>query len=252
MKTYYDAQIKELNQKVNLGDSKTSSLESKVNSNKANAESKITNLESKVNNNKGDADSKISGLESKVNSNKNTAESKISGLESKVDNNKVKADNEINKVKSTANNNKDVIDTINDRDLKPNFFSVYKKGADSSCTVKKGSTVTYTDIVANQGGGMDINTGIYKAPRTGVYSFSFAGQSFKTDERTNVNVLKNNEHYLTIVNYAEKNYYNIAYSWMMKLSAGDEVKLKMASNDLQCKTTEHIYFNGEWIWHGSV
>ena len=231
-------------------------FESKVKQTKMDAETKIINLESKVNGNKANADSKISGLESKVNSNKGNADSKIKSLESTVKSNKAKADTKISDLDKKVNSNKNdanskisslttqhrgKIDALWKQVENPVIFSARAKYRNS----KEGSYIGFSDAIVSYGGGLNLGEGIFKAPRTGAYSFSFTALTHSKKSRTAIDVYKNTARFTTISSTASNNHYNIAASWMMNLKKNEYVRLKMTSNDLVTNSLEHVIWNGE-------
>ena len=184
-----------------------------------------------------------------MNSNKNDANSQINTLETKVNNNKGNADSKINSVNTTVYT--ELLDKLNDRDLDARFFSVWRENSD----VAQGSTITYSGAIINHRSGMDTSTGIFTAPRSGVYLFSFSGQTENDSGRTKIDVMKvkknggDESKYVTIMNDADKDYHNIGYTWMMNLVAGDQMYMKVVSNALQCVSQEYLWLTGEFKWH---
>ena len=79
------------------------------------------------------------------------------------------------------------------------IFSVVRKGLDEDRYPNKadlGEIITYTDVIANVGQGMDPNTGVFEAPVSGIYSFSFSAlsdteKSTLSGFKTSIEVIKN-------------------------------------------------------------
>merc|ERR1712111_134561 len=91
--------------------------------------------------------------------------------------------------------------------------------------------ITYEKLVINLGEGFDAGSGIFTAPYSGTYRFSFSAQSAVgnydstlTSSYTNVEVKKNGSRILIIYdsNQAENaDGNNISYTWMMTLREND-------------------------------
>ena len=221
-------------------ETKISGLESKVNTNKGNADIKISSLESKVNTNKGNADSKIGSLESTVKSNKAKADTKISDLDKKVNSNKNDANS---KISSLTTQHRGKIDALWKQVENPVIFTVRR----SNSNVNQGSYITFNEWYYYGGGwNPDPKTGIFKAPRNGFYSFSFSSMTTKSTQRTEIDVYHKGNVFTRIASVMkDKEHSNIAASWMMRLKTNDEVKLKMRSNGLQTSSVEKVIWNGE-------
>jgi len=110
---------------------------------------------------------------------------------------------------------------------------------------KEGSYIGFSDAIVSYGGGLNLGEGIFKAPRTGAYSFSFTALTHSKKSRTAIDVYKNTARFTTISSTASNNHYNIAASWMMNLKKNEYVRLKMTSNDLVTNSLEHVIWNGE-------
>jgi len=144
------------------------------------------------------------------------------------------------------------------------IFSVVRKGLDEDRYPNKadlGEIITYTDVIANVGQGMDPNTGVFEAPVSGIYSFSFSALS-DTEKSTlhrfstSIEVIKNlrgdyldSRFYIYQDNGTQEFFENLSFSWMMSLAKGDRIHLKMGKYGTKLLTTDNypLYFNGQLL-----
>jgi len=144
------------------------------------------------------------------------------------------------------------------------IFSVARKGlgryGQYEHYTELGQIITYTDVIANVGQGMDPNSGIFEAPVSGIYSFSFSALSDSTEAlngyATRIKVIKN-----LLGDYIESKFdifqsgtrdgfrENLSFSWMMSLYKGDKIHLAMNSWGAKLLTTDDhpLYFNGQLL-----
>ena len=146
------------------------------------------------------------------------------------------------------------------------IFSVVRKGLgrygqyEHYSYTELGQIITYTDVIANVGQGMDPNTGIFEAPVSGIYSFSFSALSDSTEAlngyATRIKVIKN-----LLGDYIESKFdifqsgtrdgfrENLSFSWMMSLYKGDKIHLAMNTWGAKLLTTDDhpLYFNGQLL-----
>ena len=142
------------------------------------------------------------------------------------------------------------------------IFSVVRKGlgryGQYEHYTELGQIITYTDVIANVGQGMDPNTGIFEAPVSGIYSFSFSALSDSTEAlngyATRIKVIKN-----LLGHWSEFDIFqdagtkafmeNLSFSWMMSLYKGDKIHLAMNTWGAKLLTTDDhpLYFNGQLL-----
>ena len=142
------------------------------------------------------------------------------------------------------------------------IFSVARKGlgryGQYEHYTELGQIITYTDVIANVGQGMDPNTGIFEAPVSGIYSFSFSALSDSTEAlngyATRIKVIKNllgHWSEFDIFQDAGTNAFmeNLSFSWMMSLYKGDKIHLAMNTWGAKLLTTDDhpLYFNGQLL-----
>ena len=132
--------------------------------------------------------------------------------------------------------------------------------------VHPGDDITFDDTVTNIGNGMDPKTGVFTAPVSGIYSFSFSAiQSFwaiqndrKIEKFGSIQVLKGGMVEFYFFDYGEITRYGfkpISYTWMMSLLQNEKVHLKMdKSSDGQIevhnapKRKNFVWFNGQLLY----
>jgi len=141
-----------------------------------------------------------------------------------------------------ANNDVDIADMAN-----PILFSAYKTSGGS---ISSGSYISsYTKFLTNHGNAFSLSTGIFTAPRAGVYEFSSStyGQG---DGAQRIAVQKNNIYELRFDMYLTdqgSHQDNLSFDWIMKLEQGDTVRLKVTDGYFACYEFAACVFNGKYI-----
>ena len=108
----------------------------------------------------------------------------------------------------------------------------------------------YDGFLTNYGDHFSLSTGIFSAPREGIFEFFTAipnvedGMSLLTVEKNNVKQLE----FLQADDYQTL----LSFTWIIELKKGDTVRLKVSysnQNDrgLQCTETSNCIFNGKFI-----
>ena len=165
----------------------------------------------------------------------------ISALETKV--NALEAQNII----ALKGRIQDIESTLNTRVI----FSVARKGHLNNPPL--GQMITYTDVITNEGQGMDPNTGVFDVPVSGIYSFSFSALTEKNGKNGNnyilVEVFNNNGYQFSINSNPQdplQSYENLSFSWLMSLTKDDKIYLRMNSGGkkLHVKDQFPVFFNG--------
>merc|ERR1712004_659334 len=90
----------------------------------------------------------------------------------------------IQTIQSSVQQNRNDIEVAKQKVI---FSAVRKSGS-----VSIGSIITYDEIVANVGEGMNPDTGRFKAPLSGIYSFSFSAMTDSSYPAIHVYIMKNN------------------------------------------------------------
>ena len=117
-------------------------------------------------------------------------------------------------------------------------FTAVKSEFGSSINANEAITFDETEI--NIGNGMNPSTGIFTAPVSGTYSFSFSGyigQDVHSDANALLRVHRSNESdtidlYDMIGTVDEFFILPVSYTWTMSLDQSDEIYLKFPNNKL--------------------
>jgi len=114
--------------------------------------------------------------------------------------------------------------------------------------ISSNSDITFDETIANVGQGLDPETGIFKCPVSGLYSFSFSALTDKSGTYTHVNVYKNGafKYYIHEHDIDHKSYVNLSHVWTMVLQKDDTVQLKLSSGKgLYSRSDIPVWFNGQ-------
>ena len=130
----------------------------------------------------------------------------------------------------------------------PIFFSAYKSNGTNDFYA--GMTITdFTGFATNVGNASNfiLSSGIFLAPRNGIYEFSASLSFDHTDGYSNdLAVMKNQEQFLQInlwTSWASNNGFN----WIMELQKGDQLQLQVISGHFRCDTFVNCVFSGKII-----
>ena len=94
----------------------------------------------------------------------------------------------------------------------------------STMSILAGSYITFNELTVNFGNAFSIKEGLFTAPQTGDYSFSFTTH-LSSGGKGKIVIEKNGVDQLTFGGPSAL-YENMAFSWMMSLNSGDKLKLK--------------------------
>ena len=139
------------------------------------------------------------------------------------------------------------------------FTATWDTGLDGIYNpVDADETITFDETETNIGNGMDSSTGIFTAPVSGTYSFSFSGVLTPHPmEQQNILlrvVCQNNESKTIDLNFELKqwNYdvtddtdageFYVSYTWIMSLDQSDEIFLKLPNDYLMAGE-----FHGQFV-----
>jgi len=109
--------------------------------------------------------------------------------------------------------------------------------------------IKFNKAPINIGNSVDPNTGIFSAPTSGVFFFTFSSMTSHTvTGTTQVEILKNDERFNIVYdsNGNNKNN-NLNSSWMMALQEGDQVKLKIYTGKLYGNVNVHLIWTGHLL-----
>ena len=152
------------------------------------------------------------------------------------------------------------------------IFSAVRKGdpslsdnpsfLDNENYVYPGDDITFDETVTNIGNGMDPKSGVFTAPISGIYSFSFSAiQRFDPPESKGlVQVLKDGQVEFYIEELSQpvrlfEDFEGLNHSWMMSLLHNEKVHLKMDERS-DCrievrngsKRKNFVWFNGQLLY----
>ena len=119
-------------------------------------------------------------------------------------------------------------------------------------SIAKGSIITYNKLVTNVGNGMDINSGWFTAPLTGIYHFSFNGLTDNSNAYIYIDVWKNDVKEFDIHDNNRLGNYNtldnLSYSWTMVLTENDRVHLRVnRGKGFHVAKNHPVWFNGHLL-----
>ena len=109
--------------------------------------------------------------------------------------------------------------------------------------------VTYDEADVNEGGGMNIGTGYFTVPVSGIYSFSFRGLTKYEGARTAIHVRKNDAFQFYIFENSEgtKSHDILSTTWTMNLKQNDVISLYSYSGGFHVSSRNPIFFNGHLL-----
>lgn len=112
---------------------------------------------------------------------------------------------------------------------------------------QSGSTIPY-DSMEGSGGGMNVSSGVFTAPRGGVYVFSFHGmrsnqESGKGDGDCVVRLVKNGSNKMT--GFSHLDWVPVVMTTNLKLKQGDNVSVILEQGELyNTKSSRYTVFSG--------
>jgi len=107
-----------------------------------------------------------------------------------------------------------------------------------------GTTIPFQIERLNVGGGMNITSGIFTAPKSGIYFFSFSG--IKTTAANYLDVdLRHNSNLIAIAyGTGETGYLTAALSSTLSVNSGDQISLRLNHGQLSDNNGYYTNFNG--------
>ena len=126
-------------------------------------------------------------------------------------------------------------------------FSAYNKGGN----FYESDFLTFTNFHSQIGNGLDLKSGIFTAPISGFYSFSFHGQYHFDFDVTAVEILHNGSRVAMIDAFKHSDDHGfsgyLSYSWMLDLKQNDQVRLRVFSGEIYVYPFHYMVFNGQLI-----
>ena len=122
------------------------------------------------------------------------------------------------------------------------MFSVYRDQPSNSYI--PAGDITYSNMVQNVGTCVDLDTGIFVTPLSGIYQFTFSAESHGS--RTYVYAYVNGQGTVLILNdQSTSGQANFSYTWHLQLNAGDTVQLKIIVGEIYVNSNgRRITFTG--------
>ena len=194
-------------------------------------ESKIIELKAKIETFEEDTGRAIGSIQDAVQDSKDDVVELKTGIDG------LKSDDlEINR---KIDQNKNAIEDANQKVI----FSAIRNG--DHVHVDAGTTITYDEANVNVGGGMDIGSGHFAVPVSGIYSFSFRALSIYAVTYTDVVVRKNNIFQFRIFENTEgtKSHQTLSTTWVMNLSQNDVISL-FSQYGIYVHSIHPTFFNG--------
>jgi C1q domain len=100
----------------------------------------------------------------------------------------------------------------------------------------------------NIGGGMNIKSGIFTAPKSGIYFFSFVGlkEDNIPNSQTRVDLYRNGDYVATSYGTGSGHAFPTTVSSTLRLKSGDNISLRLFEGQLFSNMHRHVFFNG-WL-----
>ncbi|XP_070558990.1 complement C1q tumor necrosis factor-related protein 2-like [Ptychodera flava] len=110
-------------------------------------------------------------------------------------------------------------------------------------------TITYTDVIVNEGANIDVNTGVFTCEVPGIYYFSFTFKSY-FEKYLYIRLKQNDSYKFAVFQTSQPMYNTHSQSGMLHLNQGDQVKLVMpAGTHCQAHYCTHCnVFNGFLVY----
>jgi C1q-related factor len=123
----------------------------------------------------------------------------------------------------------------------PVYFHVQRN---SSYTLD-GTTIPFETERLNVGGGMNIASGIFTVPKSGIYFFSFSGINLSPASSLAVD-LYHNSNLITpaIMHTNTDGWFTVSLSSMLSLKSGDQISLRLIRGQLWDNQFCYTNFNG--------
>jgi C1q-related factor len=123
----------------------------------------------------------------------------------------------------------------------PVYFHVQRNSTYDSV----GTTIPFQIERVNVGGGMNITSGIFTAPKSGIYFFSFTGVKTQlADNELAVELYHNTDYITRGFGTAASGYLTATLSSTLSLKSGDKISLLIGSGQLHDNQFNHTNFNG--------
>jgi C1q-related factor len=122
----------------------------------------------------------------------------------------------------------------------PVYFHVQRSSTYSSV----GTTIPFQIERLNVGGGMNLASGIFTAPKSGIYFFSFTGLKQYDNVYAAVDLYHNSNHITTAAGTAVNGHLTETLSSTLSLKSGDQISLRLTYGQLHDNSDHYTNFNG--------
>ncbi|XP_033728709.1 complement C1q-like protein 3 isoform X2 [Pecten maximus] len=109
-----------------------------------------------------------------------------------------------------------------------NDIVAFSAGLTHTMSVSSGETIAFDKVFTNIGGGYDISTGNFKAPKSGIYAFTIHGYDANVDKAMWIELKKNSQLLVSISGYDSHS--SAGNSVITYLSAGENVYVQARPN----------------------
>ena len=107
-----------------------------------------------------------------------------------------------------------------------------------------GTTIPFQLERLNVGGGMNITSGIFTVPKSGIYFFSFNGMKTSTANTLYVDLYHNSNRITLAFGTGEVGYFTVTLSSTINLKSGDQISLRLIQGQLFDNGQHFTNFNG--------
>jgi hypothetical protein len=123
----------------------------------------------------------------------------------------------------------------------PVYFHVQRNSPYS----RAGTTIPFDITRLNVGGGMNIASGIFTAPKSGIYFFSFHGVKALSASYLSVDLYHNSNYITKALGANEHGLFTVTLSSTFSLKSGDQISLRLGTGELHDSDPYfHTNFNG--------
>jgi hypothetical protein len=109
--------------------------------------------------------------------------------------------------------------------------------------------ITFSESISNVGQGFDVSRGVFTAPVTGTFEFSFSSMTGAIiGSYAQVNVGKNGAVMLRFMDINQSGQYNnFGHEWQLILQKGDEINLQLAAGTIYADSNWPTSFIGHLV-----
>ena len=128
----------------------------------------------------------------------------------------------------------------------PNSKQIMFSAYSDSGTIEEGNFIHFDHSLINNGDHFSLSRGEFVAPVDGMYEFSFSAHS-ESKKYADIEVTKNGEKVFRWYTKNEDNRSILSPTFMIKLNAGDKIRLKVADDSVYTDDTLYRTFSGKLL-----